>query len=55
MASESESRSQPDAIVEWLERSCGLDDGPAAKAAIGLIVMANDQSIELELRARWMT
>ena len=51
MASESESRSQPDAIVEWLERSCGLDDGPAAKAAIGLIVMANDQSIELELRA----
>ena len=35
----------------WLHMPCTLDDGPAPRAAIGLIAMANDRSIEPELRA----
>ena len=33
----------------WSTMPCELDDGPAARAAIGLIVLANDQVIEPEL------
>ena len=40
-----------DTGVGWRHMACAHDDGPAARAAIGLIVMANDQSSEPELRA----
>lgn len=35
----------------WKHMSCELDEGPAPKAAIGLITLANDMTIEPELRA----
>lgn len=35
----------------WQHMSCKLDAGPAPKAAIGLITLANDMTIEPELRA----
>ena len=35
----------------WSVLDCALDDGPAYRAAIGLVVLANDLSIESEVRA----
>ena len=35
----------------WVNYDCDFDEGPASKAAIGLIVLSNDQSVEGELRA----
>jgi maleate isomerase len=40
-----------DATAAWSVLDCELDDGPAFRAAIGLIVLANDLSIESEVRA----
>ncbi|MGH0217867.1 hypothetical protein NKY66_28775 [Sinorhizobium meliloti] len=34
----------------WVPLDCVLDGGPAARAAIGLIVLANDTVIEPEVR-----
>ena len=35
----------------WQHMSCELDTGPAPMAAIGLVTLANDMTIEPELRA----
>lgn len=40
-----------DATATWSVLDCELDDGPARRAAIGLVVLANDLSIEAEVRA----
>lgn len=34
----------------WARLDCGLDGGPASRAAIGLVVLANDTVIEPEVR-----
>ena len=36
---------------EWRHMPCELDDGPAHRAAIGLVTLANDMTIEPELNA----
>ena len=40
-----------DTTAAWSALDCELDDGPAYRAAIGLVVLANDLSIESEVRA----
>ena len=51
MADEPSTHPSTSAPIDWIGFDCELDDGPAARAAIGLIVLANDQSIESEVRA----
>ncbi len=39
-----------DLASDWRTLRCQLDDGPAPRAAIGLIALASDSVIEPELR-----
>jgi len=39
----------PPALAEWRQVEADLDDGPSARAAIGLIVLENDITIEREV------
>ena len=40
-------------MIEFSEFSCALDDGIASRAAIGLVVLATDQTIEYEFH-HWL-
>ena len=44
------SASRVSPISDWHLMPCEHDDGPASRAAIGLVILCNDVTIEPELR-----